>query len=72
VAFRVRVSRYPKEFWGVNTWLMVPSIVSIESITMNWIGNLDFTLLYCILHCDINLYNVLFDAKLLLKVADLG
>jgi len=51
---------------------MVPSIVSIESITMSWIGNLDFTLLYCILHCDINLYNVLFDAKLLLKVADLG
>lgn len=39
---------------------------------LEWIGNIVYRLLHCILHCDVNLYNGLFDVNLLLKVVDLG
>lgn len=39
---------------------------------LDWIGNNCYSLLYRILGCDINLYNLFFDAIISPKVADFG
>lgn len=48
--------------------------LSTETITTSWIGSetVGIAWLYCIFDCDIKLYNLLFAAHLLTKVADFG
>lgn len=39
---------------------------------LDWIGNSGYSLLHCSLYCDIKLCNVLFNANIMVEVADLS